>query len=97
MVETLSALLRLVNMKIVVIKSCSASSSCMTTNEMVWAYASVEKVKDVSSDIVVCDGPCSQDSPKKLNVKAPTAGGAARRQKRLSPLLSAWKSWSMVV
>uniref|UniRef100_K3X128 Reverse transcriptase domain-containing protein n=1 Tax=Globisporangium ultimum (strain ATCC 200006 / CBS 805.95 / DAOM BR144) TaxID=431595 RepID=K3X128_GLOUD len=67
-------------MKISVDKSCIADLSCMTTDEVVWVYTSVEEVPDGPCDIAVCDGPpCSQAAPilKKTN-----GGGAVRRHKK---------------
>ncbi|KAL7683872.1 hypothetical protein Plhal304r1_c039g0117301 [Plasmopara halstedii] len=77
------------NMIIVINKSCSTIASCMATKEMVWAYASVEKVTDVSSDIAVCNvPPCSYyslDKSNKTKVTTTTKGGAVRCQREVIP------------
>ncbi|KAF1319041.1 reverse transcriptase, partial [Globisporangium splendens] len=67
-------------MKISVDKSHDADLSCVTTDEVVWVYTSVEEIPDDPRDIAVCDGPpCSRAVPilKKTN-----GGGAVRRQQK---------------
>ncbi|KAF1313214.1 reverse transcriptase, partial [Globisporangium splendens] len=67
-------------MKISVDKSHDADLSCVTTDEVVWVYTSVEEIPDDPRDIAVCDGPpCSQVVPI---LKKTTGGGAVRRQKK---------------
>ncbi|KAF1335807.1 reverse transcriptase, partial [Globisporangium splendens] len=44
-------------MKISVDKSHDADLSCVTTDEVVWVYTSVEEIPDDPRDIAVCDGP----------------------------------------
>ncbi|KAF1316925.1 reverse transcriptase, partial [Globisporangium splendens] len=46
-----------VKMKISVDKSHDADLSCVTTDEVVWVYTSVEEIPDDPRDIAVCDGP----------------------------------------
>ncbi|KAF1316786.1 reverse transcriptase, partial [Globisporangium splendens] len=43
--------------KISVDKSHDADLSCVTTDEVVWVYTSVEEIPDDPRDIAVCDGP----------------------------------------
>ncbi|KAF1313441.1 Pol protein, partial [Globisporangium splendens] len=67
-------------MKISVDKSHDADLSCVTTDEVVWVYTSVEEIPDDPRDIAVCDGPpCSRAVPI---LKKTTGGGAVRRQKK---------------
>ncbi|KAF1317048.1 reverse transcriptase, partial [Globisporangium splendens] len=69
-----------VKMKISVDKSHDANLSCVTTDEVVWVYTSVEEIPDDPRDIAVCDGPpCSRAVPI---LKKTTGGGAVRRQKK---------------
>ncbi|KAF1316552.1 reverse transcriptase, partial [Globisporangium splendens] len=66
--------------KISVDKSHDADLSCVTTDEVVWVYTSVEEIPDDPRDIAVCDGhPCSRAVPI---LKKTTGGGAVRRQKK---------------
>ncbi|KAF1322519.1 reverse transcriptase, partial [Globisporangium splendens] len=67
-------------MKISVNKSHDADLSCVTTDEVVWVYTSVEEIPDDPRDIAVCDGPpCPRAVPI---LKKTTGGGAVRRQKK---------------
>ncbi|KAF1313131.1 putative retroelement, partial [Globisporangium splendens] len=70
-------------MKISVDKSHDADLSCVTTDEVVWVYTSVEEIPDDPRDIAVCDGPsCSRAVPI---LKKTTGGGAVRRQQKTVP------------
>ncbi|KAF1319053.1 reverse transcriptase, partial [Globisporangium splendens] len=64
-------------MKISVDKSCHAADlNCATTEDVIWAYASVEDAP--SNETQECDGPSiSQDQPATMN-----GGGAVRRRKK---------------
>ncbi|KAF1314568.1 putative retroelement, partial [Globisporangium splendens] len=82
-------------MKISVDKSHDADLSCVTTDEVVWVYTSVEEIPDDPRDIVVCDGsPCSRAVPI---LKKTTGGGAVRRQKKTVSFAIDPKSEAMCV
>ncbi|KAF1324759.1 reverse transcriptase, partial [Globisporangium splendens] len=82
-------------MKISVDKSHDADLSCVTTDEVVWVYTSVEEIPDDPRDIAVCDGPpCSRAVPI---LKKTTGGGAVRRQKKTVSFAIDPKSEAMCV
>ncbi|KAF1327440.1 reverse transcriptase, partial [Globisporangium splendens] len=82
-------------MKISVDKSHDADLSCVTTDEVVWVYTSVEEIPDGPCDIAVCDGPpCSRAVPI---LKKTTGGGAVRRQKKTVSFAIDPKSEAMCV
>ncbi|KAF1318886.1 reverse transcriptase, partial [Globisporangium splendens] len=82
-------------MKISVDKSHDADLSCVTTDEVVWVYTSVEEIPDDPRDIVVCDGsPCSRAVPI---LKKTTGGGAVRRQQKTVSFAIDPKSEAMCV
>ncbi|KAF1317587.1 reverse transcriptase, partial [Globisporangium splendens] len=81
--------------KISVDKSHDADLSCVTTDEVVWVYTSVEEIPDDPRDIAVCDGPpCSRAVPI---LKKTTGGGAVRRQKKTVSFAIDPKSEAMCV
>ncbi|KAF1316162.1 reverse transcriptase, partial [Globisporangium splendens] len=82
-------------MKISVDKSRDVDLSCVTTDEVVWVYTSVEEIPDGPCDIAVCDGPpCSRAVPI---LKKTTGGGAVRRQKKTVSFAIDPKSEAMCV
>ncbi|KAF1314578.1 reverse transcriptase, partial [Globisporangium splendens] len=82
-------------MKISVDKSRDVDLSCVTTDEVVWVYTSVEEIPDDPRDIAVCDGPpCSRAVPI---LKKTTGGGAVRRQKKTVSFAIDPKSEAMCV
>ncbi|KAF1313537.1 reverse transcriptase, partial [Globisporangium splendens] len=82
-------------MKISVDKSHDADLSCVTTDEVVWVYTSVEEIPDDPRDIAVCDGPpCSRAVPI---LKKTAGGGAVRRQQKTVSFAIDPKSEAMCV
>ncbi|KAF1324074.1 hypothetical protein FI667_g9992, partial [Globisporangium splendens] len=82
-------------MKISVDKSRDVDLCCVTTDEVVWVYTSVEEIPDGPCDIAVCDGPpCSRAVPI---LKKTTGGGAVRRQKKTVSFAIDPKSEAMCV